>query len=94
LLTQSQHENREKLQESKISKAGSKSEDEIAVRKRKRDTLKRGLSKLFVSVRPYYDLADETRSFSGADIAGLVRSVSVHFIQLGAMEVLCNTISF
>lgn len=46
---------------------------EIA-RERKRDTLKRGLSTLFQKVRPCYDLAAETDGFSGADIAGLVRS--------------------
>ena len=46
------------------------------IKKRKRDTLKRGLSTLFQTVRPCYDLAAETDGFSGADIAGLVRSVS------------------
>ncbi len=46
---------------------------------RKRDVFKRGLSKLFSSVRPYYDLASETKGFSGADIAGLVRSVSYYW---------------
>lgn len=50
------------------------SELESSGQERKRDKLKRGLSKLFSSVRPYYDLAVETRGFSGADIAGLVRS--------------------
>ena len=43
---------------------------------RKRDTLKRGLATLFHKIRPCYDLAAETEGFSGADIAGLVRSVS------------------
>ncbi len=47
-----------------------------ATKERKRDTLKRGLTKLFHKVRPCYDLAAETDGFSGADIAGLVRSVS------------------
>ena len=46
------------------------------IRERKRDTLKRGLTTLFHKVRPCYDLAAETDGFSGADIAGLVRSVS------------------
>ena len=45
-------------------------------KERKRDTLKRGLTTLFHKVRPCYDLAAETEGFSGADIAGLVRSVS------------------
>lgn len=45
-------------------------------KERKRDTLKRGLITLFHKVRPCYDLAAETDGFSGADIAGLVRSVS------------------
>eukprot|EP00536_Pseudo-nitzschia_multiseries_P011160 jgi/Psemu1/259618/estExt_Genewise1Plus.C_3660001 len=44
------------------------------IKERKRDALKRGLSKLFEKVRPSYDLAAETEGFSGADIAGLVRS--------------------
>ena len=44
---------------------------------RKRDKLKRGLTTLFQKVRPCYDLAAETEGFSGADIAGLVRSVSL-----------------
>ena len=47
---------------------------EITGQERKRDKFKRGLSKLFSSIRPHYDLALETRGFSGADIAGLVRS--------------------
>jgi vesicle-fusing ATPase len=42
---------------------------------RKRDTFKKGISRLFRTVlRPYPDLAAETDSFSGADLAGLVRS--------------------
>ena len=51
------------------------SNDGNDTKKRKRDMFKRGISKLVTSVRPYYDLAEETRGFSGADIAGLVRSV-------------------
>lgn len=50
------------------------SELENSGQKRKRDKLKQGVLKLFTSVRPFYDLAVETRGFSGADIAGLVRS--------------------
>ena len=53
-----------------------KLENSEAYKERKRDTLKRGLSSLFQKVRPSYDLAAETAGFSGADIAGLVRSVS------------------
>lgn len=49
------------------------------VRERKRDRLKRCVTKLFSSVRPCYDLAAETNTFSGADLAGLVRSVSVAY---------------
>mmetsp|Transcript_24908 Transcript_24908/g.68675 ORF Transcript_24908/g.68675 Transcript_24908/m.68675 type:complete len:168 (-) Transcript_24908:2106-2609(-) len=52
----------------------STSESDVGSTERKRDTLKRGLSKLFQKVRPSYDLAAETEGFSGADIAGLVRS--------------------
>jgi vesicle-fusing ATPase len=51
------------------------SQNENHTKTRKRDKFKRGLSKLISSVRPFYDLAEETRGFSGADIAGLVRSV-------------------
>jgi SpoVK/Ycf46/Vps4 family AAA+-type ATPase len=51
-----------------------KSDWETTGRDRKRDKLKRGLKKVFASVGPYYDLAAESRGFSGADIAGLVRS--------------------
>ena len=60
------------------SEAGSEMESDSsgATRERKRDTLQRGLIKLFHKVRPCYDLAAETDGFSGADIAGLVRSVS------------------
>lgn len=47
-----------------------------SISERKRDKLKRGLTTLFQKVRPCYDLAAETEGFSGADIAGLVRSVS------------------
>jgi vesicle-fusing ATPase len=50
-------------------------DSEEAGKERKRDTFKRGLTTLFHKVRPYYDLAAETDGFSGADIAGLVRSV-------------------
>lgn len=50
--------------------------NENATKDRNRDKFKRGLSRLFSSVRPCYDLASETKGFSGADIAGLVRSVS------------------
>lgn len=46
-----------------------------SINERKRDKLKRGLTTLFQKVRPCYDLAAETEGFSGADIAGLVRSV-------------------
>ena len=42
----------------------------------KRGKVKHGLVTLFQKVRPCYDLAAETEGFSGADIAGLVRSVS------------------
>lgn len=56
-----------------------KSNDEFfagsSPKERKRDKFKRGLSKVFSYVRPSYDLAAETEGFSGADIAGLVRSV-------------------
>lgn len=45
-----------------------------SISERKRDKLKRGLTTLFQKVRPCYDLAAETEGFSGADIAGLVRS--------------------
>ena len=51
-------------------------ENNEAFNERKRDKLKRGLSTLFYKVRSHYDLAAETEGFSGADIAGLVRSVS------------------
>ncbi|KAG7348395.1 ATPase AAA, CDC48 subfamily protein [Nitzschia inconspicua] len=54
------------------------SDEELAVfdlvKERKRDKFKLGISRLFSSVRPCYDLAAETKGFSGADIAGLVRS--------------------
>ena len=46
-------------------------------KKRKRDALKHSLTKMIRKVRPCYDLAAETHGFSGADIAGLVRSVRV-----------------
>mmetsp|Transcript_11390 Transcript_11390/g.25788 ORF Transcript_11390/g.25788 Transcript_11390/m.25788 type:complete len:515 (+) Transcript_11390:2-1546(+) len=49
-------------------------ENNEAFNERKRDKLKRGLSTLFYKVRSHYDLAAETEGFSGADIAGLVRS--------------------
>ena len=62
--------------ESKANPADLKSENSEAYKERKRDTIKRGLSTLFQKVRPPYDLAAETAGFSGADIAGLVRSVS------------------
>ena len=45
-------------------------------RKRKRHALRRSLSVVFQNVRSHYDLASATAGFSGADIAGLVRSVS------------------
>ncbi len=51
-----------------------KSEPANPGNERKRDKFKQGLLKLFTSVRPCYDLAVDTRGFSGADIAGLVRS--------------------
>ena len=57
-----------------------------ATKEKKRDALKRGLSKLFQKVRPCYDLAAETEGFSGADIAGLVRSVSIILICLNRTE--------
>jgi vesicle-fusing ATPase len=56
------------------------SDDDNETEKRKRDMFKRGMSKLVSSVRPYYDLAEETRGFSGADIAGLVRSVRCYHV--------------
>mmetsp|Transcript_9186 Transcript_9186/g.23263 ORF Transcript_9186/g.23263 Transcript_9186/m.23263 type:complete len:839 (+) Transcript_9186:131-2647(+) len=44
-------------------------------KERKRDKFKNGVKTLFRSVvRPYPDLAEETNGFSGADLAGLVRS--------------------
>ena len=56
----------------------SKFENENGVnKKRKRDALKHSLTKMIRKVRPCYDLAAETHGFSGADIAGLVRSVRV-----------------
>lgn len=55
---------------------GRRLSDDGTLRDRKRDIVKRGISKVFLSVRPFYDLAVETKGFSGADIAGLVRSVS------------------
>mmetsp|Transcript_9401 Transcript_9401/g.18310 ORF Transcript_9401/g.18310 Transcript_9401/m.18310 type:complete len:730 (+) Transcript_9401:149-2338(+) len=51
-----------------------KSDSDEVNKGRKRDALKRGISKVFQKVRPCYDLAAETEAFSGADIAGLVRS--------------------
>lgn len=45
-------------------------------KERKRDKFKRRLSMLYHKIRPCYDLATETENFSGADLAGLVRSVS------------------
>jgi SpoVK/Ycf46/Vps4 family AAA+-type ATPase len=57
-----------------VTKNGDDS-DGTTARQRKRDKLKRGLSTLFSSVRPLFDLAAETKTFSGADLAGLVRSV-------------------
>mmetsp|Transcript_11610 Transcript_11610/g.12460 ORF Transcript_11610/g.12460 Transcript_11610/m.12460 type:complete len:196 (+) Transcript_11610:172-759(+) len=44
-------------------------------KERKRDAVKRGIYTLFRRLSPRYDLAVETAGFSGADIAGLVRSV-------------------
>mmetsp|Transcript_41942 Transcript_41942/g.48430 ORF Transcript_41942/g.48430 Transcript_41942/m.48430 type:complete len:152 (+) Transcript_41942:95-550(+) len=43
-------------------------------KERKRDAIKRGIYTLFRRLSPRYDLAVETAGFSGADIAGLVRS--------------------
>jgi len=43
-------------------------------KERKRDAVKRGIYTLFRRLSPRYDLAVETAGFSGADIAGLVRS--------------------
>ena len=44
-------------------------------KERKRDKFKKGVKTLFRSViRSYPDLAEETNGFSGADLAGLVRS--------------------
>ncbi len=58
------------------ARSESEIDDDETIKERKRDTLKRGLTKMFHRVRPCYDLAAETDGFSGADIAGLVRSVS------------------
>jgi SpoVK/Ycf46/Vps4 family AAA+-type ATPase len=44
-------------------------------KERKRDAFKRRISTLIRRLHPHYDLAVETAGFSGADIAGLVRSV-------------------
>lgn len=44
-------------------------------KERKRDAVRRGIYTLFRRISPHYDLAVETADFSGADIAGLVRSV-------------------
>eukprot|EP00535_Pseudo-nitzschia_heimii_P012756 CAMPEP_0197198740 /NCGR_PEP_ID=MMETSP1423-20130617/33523_1 /TAXON_ID=476441 /ORGANISM="Pseudo-nitzschia heimii, Strain UNC1101" /LENGTH=570 /DNA_ID=CAMNT_0042652577 /DNA_START=429 /DNA_END=2141 /DNA_ORIENTATION=- len=57
--------------EGKSSSATTKKD---GLKARKRDTLKRSLATLIHKIRPCYDLAAETEGFSGADIAGLVRS--------------------